>query len=214
VIVEDDDHCVTLDGPDSGCRRRWMVDPRPTPCSHLTFVMPLISCPKFIPHNGLAPTPSVGQSRYGGPQPAGPIGRGKRITPVLHRPESFPHCCWPFPTLPFVSRVSHSLNSVAHWVWFPFGAVLQFIARSGKRVAVTVVGFVLLLAGIVMIVTPGPGILLIIAGMAVLATEYVWAERLLNLTKRKAVQAKDSIIRRNRSRSHETDAGSGDQAAG
>jgi uncharacterized protein (TIGR02611 family) len=110
--------------------------------------------------------------------------------------------------------VSHSLNWVAHWVWFPFGAVRRFIARSGKRVAVTIVGFVLLLAGIVMIVTPGPGILLIIAGLAVLATEYVWAERLLNLTKRKAVQAKDTIIRRNRSRSNMNDAGSGDQAAG
>jgi Putative transmembrane protein (PGPGW) len=38
-------------------------------------------------------------------------------------------------------------------------------------------------------VTPGPGILLIIAGLAVLATEYVWAERLLNLAKHTAGQA-------------------------
>jgi len=74
--------------------------------------------------------------------------------------------------------------------------VLRFIAMSGKRIAVTAAGFVLLLTGIVMTVTPGPGILLIIAGLAVLATEYVWAERLLNLAKQKAVQAKDTITRR------------------
>ncbi|HEY3022959.1 MAG TPA: PGPGW domain-containing protein [Actinomycetota bacterium] len=95
--------------------------------------------------------------------------------------------------------MSPSLNRVGRWVWFPFGVVLRFIARSGKRIAVTVVGFVLLLVGIVMLVTPGPGILLIIAGLAVLATEYVWAERLLNLAKHKAGQARDTITRRSRS---------------
>jgi len=94
-------------------------------------------------------------------------------------------------------------------VWFPFGVVLRFTARSGKRIAVTVVGFVLLLAGIVMIVTPGPGILLIIAGLAVLATEYVWAERLLNLAKQKAAQAKDTITRRGRTGPDENAGGSG-----
>lgn len=106
--------------------------------------------------------------------------------------------------------MSHSLNRVARWVWFPFGVVLRFIARSGKRIAVTAAGFVLLLAGIVMMVTPGPGILLIIAGLAVLATEYVWAERLLNLAKHKALHAKDTITRRNRSRPDQHD---GDRAA-
>src|SRR6266540_3888129 len=100
-------------------------------------------------------------------------------------------------------------SSVAGWVWFPFGVVLRFIVQSSKRIAVTIIGFVLLLAGIVMIVTPGPGILLIIAGLAVLATEYVWAERLLNLAKQKAARAKDTITRKNRSRPDENEAGSG-----
>jgi len=105
--------------------------------------------------------------------------------------------------------MSHALNRVARWVWFPFGVVLRFTVQSGKRIAVTFIGFVLLLVGIVMIVTPGPGILLIIAGLAVLATEYVWAERLLNLAKQKAAQAKDTITRKNRSRPDENEAGSG-----
>jgi uncharacterized protein (TIGR02611 family) len=106
--------------------------------------------------------------------------------------------------------MSYSLNRVAQWAWFPFGVVLRFIARSGKRIVVTAAGLVLVLAGIVMMVTPGPGILLIIAGLAVLATEYVWAERLLNLAKHKAGQAKDTITKRNRSRPAPND---GDRAA-
>ncbi len=87
-------------------------------------------------------------------------------------------------------------RGVGRWVWFPFGVVVRFIARSGKRIAVTALGFVLLLAGLVMMVTPGPGILLIIAGLAVLATEYVWAERALAIAKQKAQQAKDAVLGR------------------
>lgn len=77
-------------------------------------------------------------------------------------------------------------------------AVIRFIGRSGKRIAVTVVGFALLVGGIVMMVTPGPGILGIIAGLAVLATEYAWAERMLDTVKEKARQATDKVRRRRR----------------
>jgi uncharacterized protein (TIGR02611 family) len=85
---------------------------------------------------------------------------------------------------------------VAGWVWFPFREAIRFIGRSGKRVAVTIVGFALVLAGLLMLVLPGPGLLVIIAGLAVLATEYVWAERMLNLARRKAAQAKDKVLRK------------------
>jgi hypothetical protein len=50
-----------------------------------------------------------------------------------------------------------------------------------------------------MMVLPGPGILLVVAGLAVLATEYVWAQRALNFAKDKARQAKDTVSRRRRS---------------
>jgi uncharacterized protein (TIGR02611 family) len=81
-------------------------------------------------------------------------------------------------------------------------AVVRFILRSGKRIAVTVVGFVLLAGGLVMMVTPGPGILVIIAGLAVLATEYAWARRTLDRTKERAKQGGNAIrdwFRRRRS---------------
>ena len=89
-------------------------------------------------------------------------------------------------------------RDVARWVWLPFGVVVRFMVRSGKRIAVTVLGLLLLLVGLVMMVTPGPGILLIFAGLAVLATEYVWAERTLSMAKDKARQARDMATGRKR----------------
>lgn len=89
------------------------------------------------------------------------------------------------------------MSRVVRWVWFPFGVTVRFMMRNGKRIAVTVAGLVLLAAGLVMMVLPGPGVLVIIAGLAVLATEYVWAQRMLNFAKGKAEQAKNKVLRRN-----------------
>jgi len=83
-----------------------------------------------------------------------------------------------------------------HPVFVPFKAVGLFIKRSGKRVAITIAGGVVLLVGIAMLVLPGPGIVVIIAGLAILATEYVWAERLLTMAKERAIQAKDKVLRK------------------
>jgi hypothetical protein len=51
------------------------------------------------------------------------------------------------------------------------------------------VGSTVLLLGVAMIVLPGPAVVLIPAGLAILATEFLWARRLLRgvkdrLTKR------------------------------
>jgi hypothetical protein len=78
----------------------------------------------------------------------------------------------------------------------PFKVVGRFIGRNGKRVGVTIAGFVVVLAGVAMLVLPGPGIIVIIAGLAILATEYVWAQRLLRMAKEKANHAKDAILRK------------------
>ena len=78
----------------------------------------------------------------------------------------------------------------------PFKIVTRFIARNSKRVGVTIAGFIVVLAGAAMLILPGPGILVIIAGLAILATEYVWAQRLLRIAKEKANQAKDIILRK------------------
>jgi len=83
-----------------------------------------------------------------------------------------------------------------HPAFVPLKAVGRFIKRSGKRIAVTIAGFAVLLAGIVLLVLPGPGWLLIFLGLTILATQYVWAERLLKTAKRKAEQAKDAVLRK------------------
>ena len=88
------------------------------------------------------------------------------------------------------------MANVTRWIWYPFGATVRFVMRNGRRIAVSLIGFVLVLAGIVMLVIPGPGLLVILAGLAVLGTEYVWAQRALNYARRKAVQAKDRALRR------------------
>jgi hypothetical protein len=63
-----------------------------------------------------------------------------------------------------------------------------------KRFAVTLIGGALLLVGLAMMVLPGPGILLIVAGLAVLATEYVWARTLLVRAKRQAQQVQEAAV--------------------
>lgn len=55
-------------------------------------------------------------------------------------------------------------------------------ARSNmlKRVSIGIAGGLVLLAGIVMIPYPGPGWLVVFAGLAILATEFAWAHRVLH----------------------------------
>jgi uncharacterized protein (TIGR02611 family) len=47
------------------------------------------------------------------------------------------------------------------------------------RVGVTLVGVAVIAGGIILLPLPGPGWLIIFAGLGVLGTEYAWAQRLL-----------------------------------
>ncbi|GAB3243467.1 PGPGW domain-containing protein [Kineosporia babensis] len=63
-----------------------------------------------------------------------------------------------------------------------------------KSIALQVVGWALVLAGIAALVLPGPGLLALFAGMAVLATQYEWAEQRLEPVKKAALRtAADSV---------------------
>ena len=55
--------------------------------------------------------------------------------------------------------------------------------QQAKRLIVIVAGSTVLLMGIAMIVLPGPAVLVIPVGLAVLATEFVWARKLLTKLK-------------------------------
>lgn len=60
---------------------------------------------------------------------------------------------------------------------------------AAKRVLLEVLGWVLLLAGVAAMVLPGPGLLLMAAGLAVLSQQYTWAERLLDPVLLRALRA-------------------------
>lgn len=55
--------------------------------------------------------------------------------------------------------------------------------RFLKRILVAIVGFTVLLVGVAMIVLPGPAFIVIPLGLAILATEFVWAHKLLEKAK-------------------------------
>jgi uncharacterized protein (TIGR02611 family) len=67
--------------------------------------------------------------------------------------------------------------------------------QQAKRLIKIVVGFTVLLAGIVMLVTPGPGWVAIFAGLAILAAaEIVWARRLLDHLKERGGKLRDAVF--------------------
>ena len=59
-----------------------------------------------------------------------------------------------------------------------------------RKLVVAIFGGTLLLMGIAMIVLPGPAVLVIPAGLAILATEFLWARRALKRCKGMVAQAR------------------------
>ncbi|WP_418956027.1 TIGR02611 family protein [Streptomyces tritici] len=57
------------------------------------------------------------------------------------------------------------------------------------QVGVFIVGLAVVAGGVIMLPLPGPGWLVIFGGMAIWATEFVWAQLVLRWTKRKVTEA-------------------------
>jgi len=64
-----------------------------------------------------------------------------------------------------------------------------------RRIFRIVSGFTLLLVGAVMLVTPGPGWLVILLGLGLLAAEFVWAQRLMTRIRREGERAYHAVWR-------------------
>ncbi len=62
-----------------------------------------------------------------------------------------------------------------------------------KRAVVAVLGSILTLAGIALLVLPGPGFVLVAVGLSVLATQFAWAAKPLDYAKGKARQGVDEV---------------------
>src|SRR6476661_9370290 len=83
-----------------------------------------------------------------------------------------------------------------------------------RRLSRIVGGFTLLLIGVVMLVTPGPGWLVIFLGLGLLAAEFVWARRLMDRIKREGGRFKDTVLGKTESaKPDETKKSGSDEAA-
>jgi hypothetical protein len=85
----------------------------------------------------------------------------------------------------------------------PSAAPTHGVAAAGatrgnpiRRFVRVVGGWALLAVGAALLVLPGPGLLVIAAGLALLATEYAWAARLLGKVKARIQTARTALRRR------------------
>ena len=74
------------------------------------------------------------------------------------------------------------------------------IVHHARRVAIFVVGVAVTASGFAMLVLPGPGLLVIVAGLSILAIEFAWAARLRDQAKDKAKTAAASAAKAVRGR--------------
>jgi len=65
----------------------------------------------------------------------------------------------------------------------------RWAARSTRRLGIFIAGTTVIVIGIILLALPGPGWLVIFAGLAILATEFTWAERLMRFAERHAKRA-------------------------
>lgn len=80
------------------------------------------------------------------------------------------------------------------------GQWIRFIARNAKRLMILILGVAVLAAGLAMLALPGPGVLVIILGLVILATEFAWAERMLDRTTVTAAGAASRVTDNNTGR--------------
>jgi uncharacterized protein (TIGR02611 family) len=74
------------------------------------------------------------------------------------------------------------------------------LLRWARKGGITVAGLGMLAGGVVMLVLPGPGLAVIVFGLAVLATEYAWAGRLLAVARQRASRMASPLAARLRRR--------------
>lgn len=69
------------------------------------------------------------------------------------------------------------------------------LPRGLRRAVVLLIGSTLLLIGVALLVLPGPGMLVILLALAILATEFAWAEALLIRARSQASRVAKKLTR-------------------
>ncbi len=65
--------------------------------------------------------------------------------------------------------------------------------KLARRIVIGVVGTTVVLMGVVMLVLPGPALIVIPAGLAILALEFAWARRWLRIARERSRQALEQL---------------------
>jgi uncharacterized protein (TIGR02611 family) len=63
------------------------------------------------------------------------------------------------------------------------------VKSAARRVVLETIGWVLVVGGVAALILPGPGLLMLFGGLAILSHQYEWAERRLRPVERRAKQA-------------------------
>jgi uncharacterized protein (TIGR02611 family) len=73
--------------------------------------------------------------------------------------------------------------------------MILYTVAQVRRIFLILAGFTLLVVGIIMIFTPGPGTPVILMGLGLLAAEFVWARRVMERVKCEGARLKDRFLR-------------------
>jgi len=77
----------------------------------------------------------------------------------------------------------------------------HFTYKAARRIVVGLVGLTVLLIGVVMIVTPGPALVVIPVGLAILSIEFAWARAWLRRL-RESISNRNSNAHNSRAEQH------------
>jgi tellurite resistance protein TerC len=70
---------------------------------------------------------------------------------------------------------------------------MDFAYKTIRRVVIAIVGGTVLLTGIAMVVLPGPAVVVIPAGLAILAMEFAWAKHWLHKARDAVNRTRNSV---------------------
>jgi cation:H+ antiporter len=87
-------------------------------------------------------------------------------------------------------------NLLTHHLPSDLNAAARASFLQARKVIILVLGGTVILAGVAMVVLPGPAIVVIPAGLAILATEFVWARQLLHRVKEGILSAANTVTHR------------------
>lgn len=78
---------------------------------------------------------------------------------------------------------------------------LHLTYKAARRIVIAIVGLSVLIIGMVMIVTPGPALIVIPVGLAILSIEFAWARAWLKKL-RKSISGRNSNSLNERAEGH------------